>query len=116
MAIIATMALIGLRGLSLVAVFISSKGKAQIPFFCHKSAATFFQICLAKRASFSLVPGLPDVASGSFKRPGEVWAFSNDPDNDCGSCAAESSFLVLEMFCSAAAQLGGAGTHFAKHV
>ena len=44
-------------------------------------------------------PGLPD-----------------DPDNDCGSCAAESSFLVLEMFCSAAAQLGGAGTHFAKHV
>ena len=100
MAIIATMALIGVRGLSLVAVFISLKGKAQIPFSCYKSAATFSQICLAKRAAFS-----------DFAR-----SFSNDPDNDCGSCAAKSSFLVLEMFCSAAAQLGGVGTHFAKHV
>src|SRR5258707_8805803 len=85
MAIIAAMALIGVRVFSLVAVFISLKGKAQILFFCNKSAATFFQICLAKRASFSdFAPssetpggyvgraGLPDVASGSFKRPGEV--------------------------------------------
>jgi hypothetical protein len=107
MAIIATMALIGVRVLSLVAVFISLKGKAQILFFCYKSAATFSQICLAKPASFSLVPGLPDVASGSFKRPGEVWAFSNDPDNDCGSCAG----IVIPgargvLWCSRAARRG----------
>jgi hypothetical protein len=43
--------------LSLAAVFISLKGKAQILFFCHKSPATFSQICLAKRASFSGLTG-----------------------------------------------------------
>jgi|SRR5580704_17023779 hypothetical protein len=65
MAIIATMALIGVRGLSLVAVFISLKGKAQIPFFCHKSAATFSQICLAKPASFSLDHAVPGFLARS---------------------------------------------------